>query len=139
MKIGFQITFFVLLLNLIAGLMYASSVPGTDFSNILTGTGNTTQYEERYNASEFMERTEPEASTAFTFVGHIWGGLQLVWNAIRFTLLGFPTMLQMIGDQIQDATAKRTYGYITDVIYVAVGFIYFMWLYQLLTGRRVED
>lgn len=139
MRSGYQITLYLLIFNLICGFMYAASVPATSRSNILTGTGSSSDYQERFNATEFMERTEPEASTAFTFVGHIWGGLQLVWNAIRFTLFGFPTMLSQIGGQIQDPTAASTFSDMANILYAVIGFIYFLWLYQLLTGRRVEE
>lgn len=139
MRIGFNIVMYIMLLNLVCGLMYVLAVPGTEFSNVLYGTGDTEEYEERFNATEFMDKTEPEASDAFTFVGHIWGGLQLIWNGIRFTVFGFPTMLQGIGGQIGDPTAKAAFGNISNILIVATSFIIFMWLYQLLTGRRVED
>lgn len=139
MRIGFQIVLYILLFNLVCGMLYAISFPGTEFSNVLYGTGDIEDYEERFNATEFMDKTEPEASDAFTFVGHIWGGLQLIWNAIRFTVFGFPTMLQGIGYQIGNPEAKGVFDNISNILIVATSFIIFMWLYQLLTGRRVED
>ena len=139
MKIGFQIILYLLILNLVCGLMYVSSVPGTEFSNLLYGTGDVEDYEERVNPEEFMNQTEPKVSTIFTFVGHIWSSLQLIWNVVRFTVFGFPTMMQGISGQIGDPVAKATFTNIANVLYVVFSFIILLWLYQLLTGRQVED
>jgi hypothetical protein len=138
MRIGFQLVLYILILNLISGMMYALNVPGTERSNILTGTGNVTEYQERFNPGEFLNATEPEASTTFTFIGHIWNGLNVIWSAIRFTVFGFPTMLQGIGSQIQDPAAAAAFTNIANVLYAIFSFIIMMWLYQLLTGRNVE-
>lgn len=138
MRIGFQLVMFVLILNLTCDLMYIVSVPGTAYSDVLTGTGTPAEYQERFNASTFMNRTQPQASITFVYLGHIWSGLQLVWNAIRFTVFGFPTMLQQIGSQVSDPSAKVAYTAISGVLYAVFSVIIFMWLYQLFTGREVE-
>jgi hypothetical protein len=118
--------------------MYALKVPWTQRSTFLTGTGNVSEYQERFNPGGFLNATEPKASTAFTFIGHIWNGLNVIWNAIRFTIFGFPTMLQAIGSQIQDPSAASAFTNIANVLYAIFSFIIMMWFYQLLTGRNVE-
>jgi len=139
MRIGTQLVMFLVILNLVSGLMYTLNVPGTAYSNILPGVGNATDYSTRFNASEFMESTQPEVSSVLTYVGHIWSGLQLVWNAIRFVVMGFPTMLEQIGGQIQDPAASVAFTKISHVLYAIFSFVFFFWLFQLLTGREVED
>jgi len=139
MRIGFQLVIFLIILNLVSGLMYTLGVPGTAYSNILPGTGSVEEYAERFNATEFMEGTQPEVSSLLTYTGHIWSGLQLLWNGIRFVLLGFPTMLQQIGAQIPDPTASAAFTNISYVLYAVFSLVIFFWLFQLLTGREVED
>lgn len=139
MRIGWHIILYLFLFNMICGLLYAISVPGTSFSNILYGTGDTEDYQERVDPGALMNKTDPEASETFTFVGQIWNGLSLIWDSIRFTVFGFPTMMQGIGDQIQDPTAKTAFTNISTILYAAIGLIISFWIYELLTGRKVED
>jgi hypothetical protein len=138
MKIGFHVVFFVLLFNLVCGLMYSISVPGTEYSNILGGTGDTSDYDERFNATEFMEKVEPEASETYTFVGNIWSGLQLIFNAISFVVAGLPILFIGISNQVGDPTAKAAVQTFGAIICSAAYFIIVLWLYQLFTGRSVD-
>lgn len=138
MKVGFQVVLYILIFNLTCGLVYAISVPGTQFSNILTGTGDVEDYQERVNPEEFMNKTSEEASNIFTFAGQILTGLSLVWDIIRFTIGGLPTMLIGIGGQLTPE-AKPAYNAITAVLIAVEGFIVFLWLFQVFSGRQVED
>jgi len=138
MKIGFQVVLFILLFNMVCGFIYTIGVPGTEYSNILGGAGNSTDYEERFNATEFMKKVEPEASETFTFVGQVWSGLQLLFNAITFVIAGFPLMLIGISGQIGDPAAKLAFDSFAAIITATTYFIVFLWLYQLLTGRSVD-
>lgn len=138
MRVGFHVIFFVLLFNLVCGAVYSLSVPGTEYSNVLGGTGNTTDYDERFNATDFMEKVEPEASETYTFVGNIWSGLQLVWNAITWIVAGLPIMFVGISYQIGDPAAKTAVTTLGAIVCSAAYFIIVLWLYQLFTGRTVD-
>lgn len=139
MRIGFRVVLYILLLNLTCGLLYVAAVPGTLQSQILVGTGDPQEYSERFNASEFMNQTSPGLSSILTYAGHIWSALTVAWNAMRFTVLGFPTMLQQIAGNIADASARATFLNISYVLEAVFGFVIFMWLFELVTGRSVED
>lgn len=136
---GYYIILYILMLNLGCGFFLTINWPGTAYSSYLTGTGNSTQYLERFNSTEFMERTEPEASTIFTYVGHIWSGLSLVFDAVSFVFTGFARLLIGVGDQIGDATARTGLTSFGVIVQVVLDFIVFLWIYQLLTGRTVEQ
>jgi len=138
MRIGFHVILFVLLFNLVCGLAYSLSFPGTEYSNVLGGTGDTEDYDERFNATDFMEKVEPEASETYTFVGNIWSGLQLIWNAISFVVAGLPILFIGISNQIADPAAKSAVQLFGAVICTGAYFIIVLWLYQLFTGRSVD-
>lgn len=135
MRIGFQAVMFIIILNLVTGLMYTLSVPGTGQSNILAGGPTAENITERFNASAFHE---PETSTLITFVGHIWSALTTMWVAIRFVIAGFPAMLWQIGTQIEDPVTKVAFTSIAGVLFAVFSVVIFVWVFQLLTGRDVE-
>lgn len=126
-------------LNLVSGLMYVTSVPGVGFSQILSGAGSPEDYAERFSPEGFMNATNPGISAIISFVGHLLSAIDIMWTAIRFTVLGFPTMLQQIGLQIGDPTAKETFTNFSYVLYAVFSSVIFVWLFQLVTGREVEE
>lgn len=136
---GYQIVLYLLLFNLTCGFFTAINWPGTADSSFLTGTGNATDYQERFNSTEFMDKTEPEASTAFSFVGHIWSGLSLIWDCISFVFTGFGRLLIAIGDQIGTASAKAAFTSLGVVLQAGLDLVVIFWVYSLLTGRVVEQ
>ena len=136
MRIGFQVVLFILILNLTTGLMYQTSVPGTAYSNVLTGTPSSENITERFNASSLIN---PEPSMTITFVGHLLAALNAMWMAIRMVVVGFPDMLAQIAGSIPDPSARATFTSISYVLYGVFSIIIFMWVFQLVTGRQVED
>jgi len=139
MKIGFKLILYLMILNMVSGLMYITSVPGTGYSQILSGTGSPEEYAERFSPSGFMNATNPGISAIISFVGHLLSAIDVMWTGIRFTVLGFPTMLQQIGLQIGDPDAKAAFTNVSNVLYAVFSAIIFIWLFQLVTGREVEN
>lgn len=139
MQIGFHVVLYLFIFNLVCGLMYAVAVPGTEFSNVLAGTGNVTETQERVDPSKMLNETKPTSTGFFSWIEPIWRGLSLIWNAVRYTIFGFPTMLQGIGYQIQDPTAKAALVNIGNVMFAVLSLIGILWLFELFTGRKVED
>ena len=138
MKVGFHVILFVLFLNLVLGAVSSIGVPGTEYSNVLGGTGDIDDYDERFNATKFMEKVEPEASETYTFVGQVWSALQLAWNAISWVIAGLPILFIGISNQIGDPTAKLAVQTFGAIICSGAYFIIILWLYQALSGRNVD-
>lgn len=140
MKIGFQMVLYILILNMISALMYQTSLPGTSQSDILAGTANASVLAEEFNTTEFMTESRSFISEFLTFTGHIWGALNTVYLAIRLVLFGFPDMLMQMGYQIDNPVARYNYiTYIVPFVYAVFSIVMFLWLFELLTGREVQD
>jgi len=139
MKLGFKIVIYILILNVVSGLVYSLSVPGTQYSYSMTGTGNAAEYEQRLNATEFMEKQQPGIIAELPFLGNIYGTIMMLWNALKFVIVGFPLMLSQLGGFIPDEAGRTSYGYICGVIGAVFSLIIFGWLFQIITGRQTED
>lgn len=138
MKIGFQLVLYIIILNMTCGLLYNISAPATGETNILAGQGDPQDYADRFNTTRFLNETTPSASAIYTYTGHIWSALLVVWSAIRFVVAGFPYMLIQIGGEISDPTAKLAFTSFSYVLGATFSLIILMWLFQVLTGREVE-
>ena len=135
---AFNIVLFIFILNLVCGLMYAISFPGTQYSNILGGTGNPEDVQERVDPGKFMNKTDPKATEALTFLGAVVNSVLAFWDVVRFTIFGFPTMMIGISGQINDAEAKLVFDAFAGVLVTVMYLIVTVWLFQLWSGRSVE-
>lgn len=129
------------MLNLVSGLMYATAAPGTEFSTLLLGPDveNIDAYKQRFNATAFLNSTSPSIAIFFPYVGPLLGAIDSAWTAVKFTVLGFPTMLAGVGNQITDPEAKAAFTTVSNVLYVIFSAIMVFWLFQVVTGRETEE
>lgn len=139
MKIGFQLVLYLLCLNLACGLCYTLGIAGTSYSNPVIGSGNATDYQNRFDPDRIMNQTQPNIISEFPFLGGVYGGLMMFWNAISFIILGFPRLLYSFSGAIQDPIAKAAYNIICDVLVAVCMFIWVGFLFQIITGRQVQD
>lgn len=139
MKLGFKLVIYILILNIVSGLVYSLTVPGSSYSYAMTGTGNTTEYEQRLNSTEFMEKQQPGIISQLPFLGNIYGTIMMLWNAIKFVIIGFPLMLAQLGGFITDESGRTAYNIICGAIGAVFSLIIFGWLFQIITGRQTED
>ena len=127
------------MLNLVSGLVYALSVPGTQYAYSTSGTGNPQDYEQRFNTTEMMETQQPGIIAELPFLGNIYGTIMYLWNAVKFIVVGFPTLLWQMGGFIPDEGGRAAYQTICLVLGAVFSFIIFGWMFQVLTGRQTED
>lgn len=139
MKVGFQLVLFLLCLNLVAGLLYTINAPGTSYSNPVTGVGNASDYEARFNPEEMMNKTQPDIIGDFPYLGNIYGTLMYLWNAINFIIMGFPALLEQYAGLIPLGTGRTVYTALTLVLRAIFMFIILGWLFQVFTGRQTQD
>ncbi len=141
MRIGFQVIFYLMLLNLVSTLVYAINVPGTEYT-IVTQTGsqaNATEIEQKFNATTLLDRWGATPFSGVPVFGDIFSGIYLVFNAISWVIAGFPLLLQTYVDLIPDSATRTTLSLINAVVIAVCTFIVFMWLFQLISGRRVTE
>lgn len=139
MKIGFQVILYILILNMVSALMYQTSVAGTSQSDILAGTPNATNITSAFNTSDFMSESRSFISEFLTFTGHIWGALNTVYLAVRMVLFGFPDMLNQIGYQINNPSARLAFTSFSYLLYAVFSIVIFIWFFEILTGREVQE
>lgn len=129
---------FMLCLNIASGLYYSLGIAGSQYSNPIQNSGNPSDYSDRFDPDKIMP-SQPSVLSYFPYLGIVYQGLMPLYNAIMFVFFGFPQFLLQFGGLIQDPLARS--GYIT--IIGAIGAIEFMvmasWIYQLVTGRQVQD
>ena len=139
MKLGFKLIIYILILNLVSGLMYTLAVPGTEYSYSTPGTGTPDDYAQRFNATDMMETQQPGIIAELPFLGNIYGTIMFLWNAVKFIVVGFPNLLWQLGGFISDEAGRNAYQAICLVLGVVFSFIIFGWLFQVITGRQTED
>jgi len=139
LRAGFQIVLFMLCLNLASGLYYQLGIAGSSYSNPLTGTGNSSDYSSRFDPDKVMNQTQPNISMGLPFLEQTYGALMTLWNSISFIIIGFPQLLWQFGGLISDPTARLGYQAIIGCIGAVESFVIGLWLYQLITGRQVQD
>jgi hypothetical protein len=140
LKLGFKIVIYLLILNCVSGLIYTVSVPGTAYSYAMHTTPSGEDFEENFNSTEFMQNQQPGIISDFPFLGNIYGTIMMLWNAVNFVIMGFPTLLEQLGGFIPEAgSGKAAYTAICWVLRALFSLIIFGWLFQLITGRQVED
>jgi len=139
MRIGFQFVLYIIILNLVSGLVYSLNVPGVEYTTPPIGTGNATDYEEKFNPEFLILGISMAPLLAIPFVGHFLAFALIVWSAVSFIVMGFPQMLEGYASFIGDPVAQTALTGVCWVLRGVFSFIIFMWLYQLITGRTVED
>lgn len=144
MKIGFQIIMFILILNLVAGLMNSQyiNVPGSEYASgldeELTGS-NSTNYIGTFNASDLMQDQQPGIIESLPYLGNVYAFFMAMWNAITMIIDGFPQMLTQLGSTFElGIQGQSVFDSIANVVRAIFGFVIFMWLVQLVTGRDME-
>jgi len=106
---------------------------------ILYGTGTIEEHQQRLNATRFLNKTDPTAASILSlYFGYIWDGVMKLWNQIGYIVAGFPYLLYRIGLSV-DPSARTTYNAVAGVIIVVQSFIILGWLFQVITGRSVQD
>lgn len=139
MKLGFKLVLYVLILNLVSGLIYTLGVPGTEYSYSATGSGSAEDYVERFNSTEMMENQQPGIIATFPYLGNIYGTIMYLWNAVKFIVAGFPTLLSQLAGFIPDGEGRVAFQAISVILGALFSFIIFGWLFQVITGRQTED
>lgn len=129
---------FILILNLVSGLVYALSLPGTQYTNVAYQSSNVTDYEARFNTTSLIDRWTATPFSGIPVIGDIFSGLSLVWNGIRFLVMGFPDTVQRMAGYIADPAGRTAFLLIMNVIRALFSFIMFFWVAQFITGRSVE-
>lgn len=139
MKIGFQIFLYCFLLNLVGGLGYTLQIAGSQRGFPLLDTVDIEDYTDRVDPERMINQTNPETSEILTFLGHIYSATLQLFNAVRFVLLGLYDLLMTLGSIIPDAAARSAFSTIAAVIQGAVDLVILGWIYQLISGRRIQD
>ena len=139
MRIGFQVILYILILNLVSTLIYALQIPGTAYSQVIqTGSeAEALDLAAKFNSTSLLDQWMYTPLTVdwlgiFTFVN-------LLYNTIRCVLVGFPDLINSYAYAIPDATARGSVLLINYVIYAVESFIIFLWIFQIVTGRRVSE
>ena len=86
-----------------------------------------------------MNQTQPNISMGLPFLEQTYGALMTLWNAISFIIIGFPQLLWQFGGLISDPTARLGYQAIIGAIGAVESFVIGLWIYQLISGRQVQD
>jgi len=140
LKLGFKIVLFLLILNCVSGLIYTIQLPGTEYSYATHVSPSGEDYEEAFNSTKFMENQQPNIIADFPFLGNIYGTILMLWNAVTFVVNGFPALLDQLGGFIPIAGSSRVaYTAICWALRGLFGLVIFGWVFQLITGRQMED
>ena len=107
-------------------------------SVLIARFGDVEDYQERVDPEGFMNKTEPEAAETFTFVGAAYSALSVVWDLIRFTIGGFPTMMIAISGQVPAGGARTAFNAVAGILIAVTYLIMSLWLFELWSGRKVE-
>jgi hypothetical protein len=142
-KVGFQIVLFIIILNLVSGLIYQEQVAGTQNANFLQSNDNGTSYQNQFNPSAMVNATTTSSSwISIPFASWVMQIAQAVitlWNAITVVVTGFPHVLSNIADMIPDTNGQSTFNAIATVIIGIESFLAFMWIFEVVTGRDTES
>ncbi len=143
MKVGFQIVLFIIILNLISGLLYQEQVAGTPNANILQSNDTGTSYADQFNPGTMVNATTSSSSWIqipfASWVMQIAQAVTTLWNGIQVVILGFPHMLYNIAAMIPDASGRDTFNAIALVIIGIETFCVFIWIFEVVTGRDTES
>lgn len=145
MRVETQIILFILILNistiLVTSLGDLGVIAGVSFNKPSNATtGNYTQYEQQFNASDTMKTWEQPVGT-LTLLGDLWGGLQFFFKMIAFVFVGFPYMLWTLGDAfIMEGTVEMlVWQAITGALTAIFGIYMSFYIIQLITGRQMNE
>lgn len=140
MRIGFQVILFALILNLVSTLVYALDIPGTRYTVPLYGgtAANATAYAEEFNTTSLLDSWTATPFSGVPIFGDIYSGIYL-YNAIRSVIVGFPDMINAYAYAIGDSTARSAILTANYVVYAVFMFIMFVFLFQLISGRRISE
>lgn len=139
MKLGFQVVLYVLCLNLGFGLVSELQIGGSSDSNPVIGTGDPAEYADRFDPDRLANGTQTNFLTDVSTYASIISGLLLAVKTVSWLLTGFPAFLFSLGGAINDPSARLAYDAVCGVILAILNFVVFFWLYQLLTGREVQN
>lgn len=135
------ILFFFLIINSVAYVVLNAQTngaylfPGVKYTQTLNGTGNITDYENKFNATGMVE--DWQAVGSYGFAGDIFSGLNLFWNVFRFLVDGLGMTLEWIGSVIP--VAETGFTWIAYIIRIACAVMFVTLVIELITGRQFFD
>lgn len=141
MRIGFQVIFYLICLNLVSTLVYTINIPGSSTA-ALTQVGtqaNATEVEENFNATTLLDKWTATPFSGIPVFGDIFSGVYLMFNAVSWAIAGFPLLLQGYVNLIPDSGTRTVLTAIDAVLIAVCSFVVFMWLGQLISGRRISE
>ena len=139
MRIGFQVIFWIIVLNLVCGLANALKIAGTEYTTAPSGSGDPEDYQDRFDPEAYVNKTQPSVWESLPFLGNVITTLLPFWDAIRFTIFGFPSLLIEFGAMIPDPSGRAAYTLIVAVVLGTQSVIVLAWIVQSWSGRSFQD
>lgn len=131
----------MLCLNVGIGLVLSLQLPGTAYTSSASTTGDMTEYETRFNATDIANSWKPPLGiVSIPLIGDIFSGFYFMWNMIRFLIDGFPSLLLYIKDSyIVDASGKLAFDVLSNGLRIMFGFSFAWFLIEFISGRNPSD
>lgn len=140
MKLQFQILIFMVILNVVTGVVIALELPATAFSQPLDGSGDVDDYEGRFNATDIADRWSSNPFSGIPVVGDIFGGLYLFFDQIRFLIDGFPMFLDWVSySYLTDVSGQTAFNHIANVFRIIYAVVIAVFMIEFITGRIMTD
>jgi hypothetical protein len=140
MRTQWEILLFLFCLNLVVGLCIALSVPGTAYTNPISGGVNATEYEQHFNSTQVAKGWSATPYSGIPVIGDIFGGFNFLWQAIGYLIDGFPCLLTWISDSyITEPSGQLAFAVITNVLRAVYALLITLFLIEFISGRVFTD
>jgi hypothetical protein len=139
-KVQWEILLFMVILNLVVGLVVALQVPGTYYTQPLTTGTDASDYESHFNATEIATSWKATPFSGIPVIGDIFGGFNFLWQTMGYILDGFPTLLTWISDSyVTTADGQTAFWVMANVIRAIEALLISMFLIEFISGRVFTD
>jgi len=132
------IIFFLLCVNVFMTLVSQLDLPGTEYVEGF-GTGSTTDYESKYNATGLQSDFEAGLITNVGFgLGDLVFAPVKMFGAVSYLVVGFPALVHIIAAYFDNATVYTVIVLFGDALYVLILFATTIFILEFIRGVRSD-
>lgn len=140
MKVQWEILLFLVILNLVVGVVIALNVPGSYYTSPMTESPSASDYEAHFNATQIATSWSATPFSGIPVIGDIFGGFNFLWQMFGYILDGFPTLLTWVSDSyITTADGQTAFWVLANVIRAIEAMLISAFLIEFISGRVFTD
>lgn len=111
--------------------------PGVNYTRPLNASGTVSNYEERFNASDVVEKWQSTPFSGIPVIGDIFSGLSLFYNQYRFLIDGVPALTDWFSSFVP--VNNTAFAIFSNAFRVLVAIMVATLLIEFVSGRRLID